>query len=90
MVLIETYWNVKIASEVTLITFFGINRNILECKDEQLEEIASARVVLIETYWNVKLFASSHEAYGVIVLIETYWNVKSCAVHAITCRKVRY
>ena len=33
----------------------GINRNILECKEEQLWlRLAWGKFVLIETYWNVK------------------------------------
>ena len=34
VVLIETLWNVKLGMSVTQITAsFGINRNIVECKD---------------------------------------------------------
>ena len=33
VVLIETLWNVKIGTATTFPAFFGINRNIVECKD---------------------------------------------------------
>ena len=34
-VLIETYWNVKMEIKADSTALFSINRNILECKDEQ-------------------------------------------------------
>ena len=33
-VLIETYWNVKLGTTAAMSLTSGINRNILECKDE--------------------------------------------------------
>ena len=32
----------------------GINRNILECKGQCVDEVDFDHPVLIETYWNVK------------------------------------
>ena len=37
------------------ITFSGINRNILECKDISQNREVIVKSVLIETYWNVKV-----------------------------------
>ena len=54
-VLIETYWNVKdvgCCSSVPVCS--GINRNILECKENKSSIGGVIIVVLIETYWNVK------------------------------------
>ena len=34
----------------------GINRNILECKENLNGHLFRASAVLIETYWNVKCF----------------------------------
>ena len=55
-VLIETYWNVKDVFATSDHLFdIGINRNILECKDNQLQKDCFCSCsVLIETYWNVK------------------------------------
>ena len=33
----------------------GINRNILECKDQSPFDVEKRALVLIETYWNVKV-----------------------------------
>ena len=41
---------------VSIVNIFGINRNILECKDERTHSRAEfMSLVLIETYWNVKM-----------------------------------
>ena len=37
----------------------GINRNILECKDQKQSDDSEDGEVLIETYWNVKVFIST-------------------------------
>ena len=52
-VLIETYWNVNYSKQKVYIHAFRINRNILECKCGNDDEILSCFHVLIETYWNV-------------------------------------
>ena len=54
----------------------GINRNILECKDDARQAVCQLPFVLIETYWNVKSSAPALYASFRTVLIETYWNVK--------------
>ena len=56
LVLIETYWNVKLRGAYTnVLTDSCINRNILECKDFRNEQRTVDGIrVLIETYWNVK------------------------------------
>ena len=53
-VLIETYWNVKKEFEKMSENRVGINRNILECKDVENNQVYNQHTVLIETYWNVK------------------------------------
>ena len=53
-VLIETYWNVKRLELVAFPLTTSINRNILECKGDQIGEFSHVQPVLIETYWNVK------------------------------------
>ena len=55
---------------------WSINRNILECKGDVVQQAISCIVVLIETYWNVKGEPQEEGAPPIIVLIETYWNVK--------------
>ena len=56
---------------------YRINRNILECKENNIFVTFIFCHVLIETYWNVKFFSKKvvYRLNG--VLIETYWNVKS-------------
>ena len=54
----------------------GINRNILECKDESSRAGTERKNVLIETYCNVKVDRFRRTVEGAAVLIETYWNVK--------------
>ena len=55
MVLIETYWNVKLDEKGYPIPERSINRNILECKGLFQKHRKHRRQVLIETYWNVKI-----------------------------------
>ena len=55
----------------------GINRNILECKEDIRHSFYKLVCVLIETYWNVKGEISEDSDEPHIVLIETYWNVKT-------------
>ncbi len=57
-----------------------INRNILECKFNQVSVLLNAIVVLIETYWNVNEEQGTEEKGAKIVLIETYWNVNSASL----------
>ena len=53
--LIETLWNVKhTLLPYTLLRHLRINRNIVECKDVLLENVAPLGIELIETLWNVK------------------------------------
>ena len=61
VVLIETYWNVKIINRENVITDEQrINRNILECKERYILHILDKfLVVLIETYWNVKKYTQT-------------------------------
>ena len=54
----------------------GINRNILECKDQYEINEVHWNLVLIETYWNVKQYPEMGKSKADGVLIETYWNVK--------------
>ena len=55
---------------------FGINRNIVECK-ERLRKIGYyGNIVLIETLWNVKISYQHYRLESHSVLIETLWNVK--------------
>ena len=55
IVLIETYWNVKLGTTAAMsLTSDSINRNILECKGTLYPWLAHFVIVLIETYWNVK------------------------------------
>ena len=54
----------------------GINRNIVECKEEEAELRISEVVVLIETLWNVKTQNKAIPRKAGMVLIETLWNVK--------------
>ena len=58
----------------------GINRNIVECKDEHEYLGVPNGDVLIETLWNVKEMESLINRCANIVLIETLWNVKSASV----------
>ena len=54
-VLIETLWNVKqTCIRIWLCCRFGINRNIVECKDTSPLMLRASPDVLIETLWNVK------------------------------------
>ena len=77
LVLIETYWNVKlISTQVFPMILNGINRNILECKVIRICDAFWQDIVLIETYWNVKAGISTFSVVRRTVLIETYWNVK--------------
>ena len=57
----------------------GINRNIVECKDDCTYTITKSDNVLIETLWNVKLYNSRKGIWSNVVLIETLWNVKQIA-----------
>ena len=54
----------------------GINRNIVECKDECGIITAETESVLIETLWNVKQVVLLAVILICSVLIETLWNVK--------------
>ena len=53
-VLIETQWNVKLDDEIAHKISKSINRNIVECKDENGDILLNFVRVLIETQWNVK------------------------------------
>ena len=55
--------------------FFGINRNILECKSARICFSCRVQRVLIETYWNVNSYQCNLRDAFHLVLIETYWNV---------------
>ena len=54
----------------------GINRNIVECKENTLTKPIQNPFVLIETLWNVKSDMAELMAGEEAVLIETLWNVK--------------
>ena len=54
IVLIETQWNVKLDDEIAHKISKSINRNIVECKDENGDILLNFVRVLIETQWNVK------------------------------------
>ena len=56
LVLIETSWNVKYDRGAWHVGVnYGINRNIVECKDVRLaHHLPPYVLVLIETSWNVK------------------------------------
>ena len=75
-VLIETLWNVKEDLEPASLKFWGINRNIVECKEACKLLFLLDAFVLIETLWNVKF--NRDRCVWVLdrVLIETLWNVK--------------
>ena len=75
-VLIETSWNVKHLFLNEIIVHFRINRNIVECKEDEIEETWRRLRVLIETSWNVKLEKLDLFLTLAPVLIETSWNVK--------------
>ena len=60
-----------------LSTVGGINRNIVECKDQEKQQIHLFREVLIETLWNVKTCKDFKSSVVQAVLIETLWNVKN-------------
>ena len=55
---------------------YSINRNIVECKDENVNFWQTLESVLIETLWNVKVYLIFIAPYCNSVLIETLWNVK--------------
>ena len=57
------------------ITFFGINRNIVECKQHFLYKQDDYYFELIETLWNVNIVMSGRSSTEVSELIETLWNV---------------
>ena len=55
-VLIETLWNVKKTLPARAVANErSINRNIVECKEEQRRRNRRNACVLIETLWNVKI-----------------------------------
>ena len=58
----------------------GINRNIVECKDNTCIRNRKRRFVLIETLWNVKITTAINIIIKIMVLIETLWNVKTIDV----------
>ena len=79
VVLIETYWNVKIINRENVITDEQrINRNILECKVCILPDLTIYGTDCIN-----RNILECKERYilhildkFLVVLIETYWNVK--------------
>ena len=63
----------------------GINRNIVECKCDQLRKcFKRIREVLIETLWNVNSGTMLYSTASVRVLIEILWNVnlEELLIHA--------
>ena len=56
--------------------WYGINRNIVECKAKYYVDMKSRLDVLIETLWNVKTQNKAIPRKAGMVLIETLWNVK--------------
>ena len=58
----------------------SINRNIVECKDQEQWCECSHALVLIETLWNVKRYIIIDIQKMDCVLIETLWNVKSVSL----------
>ena len=55
----------------------SINRNIVECKADKVNDKARGTPVLIETSWNVKIEYTAVSVNDMMVLIETSWNVKT-------------
>ena len=75
-VLIETSWNVKVFVNCSLLFAHGINRNIVECKENR-ENISESNCKsinrnIVECKDDIKLWNYSVKR----VLIETSWNVK--------------
>ena len=64
----------------------GINRNILECKEQFKGFHLGSNLVLIETYWNVKIPGLRDIRENSGVLIETYWNVKLVYNKLLLCK----
>ena len=62
--------------DVSFITRWRINRNIVECKAQRITVKTCIVSVLIETLWNVKAYAPVLPGISGTVLIETLWNVK--------------
>ena len=62
--LIDTLWNVN-AEKRTLCTGnkTGINRYIMECKFDYLDEIWTGKKELIDTLWNVNMEKSFKEFF---------------------------
>ena len=54
----------------------GFNRNILGCKEKNINKFIRAMRDLIETYWDVKSGARPPAHLPLLDLIETYWDVK--------------
>ena len=75
-VLIETYWNVKVAMQLLPQFCLRINRNILECKVLYKACITPVASGINRNILECKVGCIC-KIYAVInVLIETYWNVK--------------
>ena len=76
-VLIETSWNVKYPHRIPFPVLTGINRNIVECKEERelyisLKSLSSINRNIVEC----KDRYEQRSDCGHNVLIETSWNVK--------------
>ena len=78
IVLIETLWNVKVSSGNSYsLDSFGINRNIVECKEAYGLAKGIQRIVLIETSWNVKRYVAVIVAEPVFCINR---NIVECKV----------
>ena len=77
VVLIETQWNVKRSPAAEPASDPSINRNILECKGQQ---IITQDAVIFRINRNIlecKAAIGGNSSVIHSVLIETYWNVKN-------------
>mgnify|MGYP006862573672 CR=1 FL=1 len=78
LVLIETLWNVKVKlTDFHAIDRFGINRNIVECKELTFQRRCSRlRTSINRNIVECKVNISASVIEYREVLIETLWNVK--------------
>ena len=89
IVLIETYWNVKLFFEIYQQGVLScINRNILECKGV----CGVVKIVWITSINRNILECKDSTGWAVcqlpFVLIETYWNVKRAGTNTPAARQV--
>ena len=75
MVEIDTLWNVKCVTGMTLKDRFLVEIDV-ECKGGWAGRICGRSVVEIDTLWNVKVLVFVTEWDKTPVEIDTLWNVK--------------